>query len=64
MCKGKSIRADLVKLAIAETVYGIWHYRNCVTFGIVIDGSEIGTKIIDKIVYRGWGKMKLRAHSV
>ncbi|XP_058776535.1 uncharacterized protein LOC131650841 [Vicia villosa] len=61
-CKGKSIRADMVKLAIMEAVYGIWMYKNYVSFGKDIDRLKIGTNIIDMIVYRGWGKMKIRPH--
>ncbi|XP_058751794.1 uncharacterized protein LOC131624890 [Vicia villosa] len=61
-CRGKSIRSDMLKLAIAETVYGIWMYRNSVSFGKDVDRLTIGTKIIDIIVYRGWVKLKLRPH--
>lgn len=61
-CNGKSVREEFHKLAIAETVYGVWEYRNCVTFGKAIDSAKVGDNIIDKIVYRGWGKLKLKAH--
>lgn len=26
--KGKGLRASILKLAAAETIYGIWSYRN------------------------------------
>ncbi|XP_058724336.1 uncharacterized protein LOC131595849 [Vicia villosa] len=61
-CKGKSVRSDLLKMAIAETVYGVWMYRNAISFGKDIDRLTIGEKIIDVIVYRGWEKQKLRPH--
>lgn len=39
--KGKSIRADILKLALAETVYGVWKYRNFASFGRDIDITKI-----------------------
>lgn len=53
VCKGKSTTAELHKQAIAEAVYGIWNYRNCITFRKIVDRTKIGEKIIDNIVYRG-----------
>ncbi|XP_058776650.1 uncharacterized protein LOC131650970 [Vicia villosa] len=62
ICKGKSPRSSLLKLAFAETVYGVWTFRNVVSFGNVVDENRIALNIIDMLVYRGWTKDKLRPY--
>lgn len=60
--KGKRFMANMVKIAIAETVYDIWRYRNNVVFGTNynVDITTVTRKIIDTIVIRGWSKPKYR----
>ncbi|XP_058765198.1 uncharacterized protein LOC131638647 [Vicia villosa] len=60
--KGKSFRASKLKIVVAETVYGIWKFRNEYTFGLNTnkDTTTIVHKIIDSIVFRGWLKDKFR----
>ncbi|XP_058742682.1 uncharacterized protein LOC131615223 [Vicia villosa] len=60
--KGKGLCASILKIAIAETVYGIWMYRNERIFGSYTneDTTKVVHNIIDAIVYRGWLKDKYR----
>ncbi|XP_058775295.1 uncharacterized protein LOC131649554 [Vicia villosa] len=51
-CKGKGKKSDIMKLAIAETVYKIWHYRNEVSFGQSVNNTNIEDRIINTIIYR------------
>ncbi|XP_058771367.1 uncharacterized protein LOC131644788 [Vicia villosa] len=62
ICKGKSTRASMLKMAVVESVYGVWNYRNSISFGNMIDKNRIVRNIIDMLVYRGWTKEKLRPH--
>ncbi|XP_058727002.1 uncharacterized protein LOC131598414 [Vicia villosa] len=60
--KGKGFHSYMLKIAIAETVYGLWTYRNKCVFdtGAKEDATQIVPRIIDSIVYRGWLKVKYR----
>ncbi|XP_058734199.1 uncharacterized protein LOC131605929 [Vicia villosa] len=60
--KGKSFQSYMLKIAIAETVYGIWKYRNERIFGtnVNVDTNPVVSNIIDSIVVRGWIKVKHR----
>ncbi|XP_058746394.1 uncharacterized protein LOC131619300 [Vicia villosa] len=60
--KGKSFRASMLKIAVAETVHGIWRFRNEYTFGLNTnkDSSTVVHRIIESIVFRGWLKDKFR----
>ncbi|XP_058755181.1 uncharacterized protein LOC131628357 [Vicia villosa] len=60
--KGKGYHSYMLKIAIAETVYGLWMYRNKCVFGTDAneDATKIVPRIIDSIVYRGWLKVKYR----
>ena len=60
--KGKGKRHAILKLAAAETLYGIWRYRNDKSFGNTVDNTKIADNIIDMIVYRGWYSGYLRDH--
>ncbi|XP_058755938.1 uncharacterized protein LOC131629159 [Vicia villosa] len=62
MCNGKSTKASVLKMAIAEVVYGLWHYRNAVSFGQVVDSKSVLLSILDMIVYRGWTNPGLRSY--
>lgn len=52
--KGRPVRASILKLALAEAIYGIWQFRNNVNFGKITDNNNIVFEIVDKIVYKGW----------
>ncbi|XP_058771340.1 uncharacterized protein LOC131644745 [Vicia villosa] len=60
--KGKGFYSSIMKIAIAETVYGIWMHRNKRIFGTNAseDTTKVVHKIIDTIVYRGWLKANYR----
>ncbi|KAH1203129.1 hypothetical protein GmHk_17G049445 [Glycine max] len=60
--KGKGHKASILKLAVTETVYGIWKYRNAKIFEETVDNTNIVDYIIDNIVYRGWYNNKLKSH--
>ncbi|XP_058759873.1 uncharacterized protein LOC131633173 [Vicia villosa] len=60
--KGQGWRAKLLKLAIAEGVYGIWLHRNRLIFRTPNDSKHTIQGIIDKIVYRGWTCRALKPH--
>ncbi|XP_040872094.1 uncharacterized protein [Glycine max] len=60
--KGKDWKSALLKMATAETVYNVWHYRNSMCFGTVVDKQVIERNIIDNIVYRSWQYPTLRSH--
>ncbi|XP_058733275.1 uncharacterized protein LOC131604877 [Vicia villosa] len=62
MGKGKGWRARLFKLAVTETVYGVWIHRNRGAFGQPSDYTHIIHEILDKIVYRGWTCKNLKTH--
>lgn len=51
--KKKGCRARVLKLAFAETIYGVWQYRNQVVFRSDTH-RKVKDSIIDFIVYRGW----------
>ncbi|XP_058725547.1 uncharacterized protein LOC131596827 [Vicia villosa] len=61
-CKGKSVRAAMLKLALAETVYGVWQFRNSISFRKEMDAARVVSNILDVIVYRSWASLKLRPH--
>lgn len=50
----KGSKAGILKIAIAETIYGIWRYRNVVIFEANINNTHIARDIIDIVLYRGW----------
>ncbi|XP_058746135.1 uncharacterized protein LOC131619009 [Vicia villosa] len=60
--RGKGWKADLIRLALAETVYEVWQYQNERCFGHSVNNSDVEGKIINGIVYRGWTSPKLRPH--
>ncbi|XP_058722516.1 uncharacterized protein LOC131594390 [Vicia villosa] len=67
MIAKKGRRYKILKVAVAETVYGIWQYRNEVIFGKYTHRNtsiDIGERIIEKVMYRGWYSTKLRKHVV
>lgn len=51
-----------MKIAISETIYEIWQFRNDICFDRNIDNTNIVSKIIDNIVYRGWMQPKLKGY--
>lgn len=42
-----------MRIALAETVYEIWHHRNEICFGHTVNNRDIEGKIFNGIVYRG-----------
>jgi hypothetical protein len=60
--KGKGWRAQLLKVAAAETIYMLWKHRNDTCFDNNIHNTNIDEDIINTIVYRGWRCTKLRKH--
>ncbi|XP_058733186.1 uncharacterized protein LOC131604785 [Vicia villosa] len=58
--KSKSNSAGILKIAITETIYELWSYRNAVIFGNSTDNRIQAKNIIDVIVYRGWAHHKYR----
>ncbi|XP_058742641.1 uncharacterized protein LOC131615169 [Vicia villosa] len=60
--KGKSNKTAVLKLAITETIYELWSYRNDKSFGNSVNNKSIRKKIIDTIVYRGWNSVKLKKY--
>ncbi|XP_058733950.1 uncharacterized protein LOC131605632 [Vicia villosa] len=62
ICKGEGWKAKLVKLALTETVYGVWHHRNRISFGHASNMNHIIDDILEKIVYRGRYKKMLKPH--
>ncbi|CAK8534098.1 unnamed protein product [Lathyrus sativus] len=64
---GKGWKADLVRLALTETVhevwrYEVWRFRNDTCFNQRNDSRNCTDRIINNIVYRGWSSPKLRPH--
>ncbi|XP_058782892.1 uncharacterized protein LOC131657519 [Vicia villosa] len=51
--KGKGMRAAILKMAAAETIYELWKNINNKSFGEPVDITKIGKRIIDTLVYRG-----------
>ncbi|XP_058727219.1 uncharacterized protein LOC131598656 [Vicia villosa] len=60
--KGKGWRSRLLKLALAEDLYGIWIHRNSLIFGSPRDRKHTIQGIINKIVFRGWACRVLKPH--
>ena len=58
---GKGWKAALLRLAVTETIYGLWNYRNEHCFGKPKDIDTIQNNIINTITYRGWYSNKIRA---
>ncbi|XP_058733395.1 uncharacterized protein LOC131605004 [Vicia villosa] len=58
----KGWRAKLFKLAIVETVYGVWQHRNRAVFGKRCNQTQTIKEIMEKIVFRGWFCRKLKPH--
>ncbi|XP_058775467.1 uncharacterized protein LOC131649726 [Vicia villosa] len=61
-CKGKGWKAKLLKLALTETIYGVWHHRNRISFGNASDLNHIIDDVFEKIVYIGWYHKLLKPH--
>ncbi|XP_058783429.1 uncharacterized protein LOC131658112 [Vicia villosa] len=61
--RGKGFMQTMIKLSIAETVYGLWIYRNTNIFDRdKVDSTHtVVRKIVDMIVQRGWMKVKYRS---
>lgn len=51
--KGKEWRAHLLKLDAMESLYGIWKYRNDISYNNSVDNTKIVENSFDMIVYRG-----------
>ncbi|CAK8568609.1 unnamed protein product [Lathyrus sativus] len=60
--KGKGWKADVLKMVTAETVYNIWIYRNSITFGNIVENTNMVEKIIDNVIYRGWKNNRIRKY--
>ncbi|XP_058742336.1 uncharacterized protein LOC131614805 [Vicia villosa] len=60
ICKSKNCRAQIMKMAIAETIYEIWWDRNMIVHNRENRDRNISKKVIDNIVYRMWGYPKYR----
>jgi hypothetical protein len=60
--KKKGWKAQLLKVAAAETIYMLWKYRNDICFDNQVHNTKIEEDIINTIVYRGWCYPKLRKH--
>lgn len=58
---GKGWKAALLRLAVTETIYGLWNYRNEHCFGKPKDIDTIRNNIINMITYRDWYSNKIRA---
>lgn len=50
--KGRGVMAQLLKAAVAETIYGIWQYRNEITSQNKPKNCQIGPRIIRNICDR------------
>lgn len=61
---GKGWRASMLRMAIAEAAYYIWHYKNSIVFGRHVDSTTIAKQIIYSLVYRGWQYRKIRKQLV
>ncbi|XP_058740999.1 uncharacterized protein LOC131613336 [Vicia villosa] len=65
MIAKKGWRYKILKIAVAETIYDVWQYRNEVIFGKYTHRNtsiDIGERIIEKVMYRGWYSPNLRKH--
>ncbi|XP_058771937.1 uncharacterized protein LOC131645486 [Vicia villosa] len=60
--KGKGPRAQMIKMAAAETIYELWMMRNNKSFGNDVDTTSIVKNIIDTVIYRGWENKKIRRY--
>ena len=58
---GKGWKAALLRLAVTETIYGLWNYRNEHCFGKPKDIDTIRNNIINMITYKGWYSNKMSA---
>ncbi|XP_058765539.1 uncharacterized protein LOC131639037 [Vicia villosa] len=58
----KGWKMELLKVALAETVYGIWTMRNKICFDGIGNSLCIENSIKDTILYRVWQYRKLRIH--
>lgn len=50
----------IMKMAVAETIYHCWKYRNDTSFGHTYDRDLVVNNIKDCIVYRSWHYRKYR----
>ncbi|XP_058784386.1 uncharacterized protein LOC131659180 [Vicia villosa] len=60
ICKSRNWRGQIMKMAIAETIYETWWDRNLAVHSIVNSNKNTAKRIIDNIVYRVWGYPKFR----
>ncbi|XP_058783084.1 uncharacterized protein LOC131657737 [Vicia villosa] len=58
--RGKGMKANLLKMAAAETLYQCWKFRNDACFGTPQPVDKVVHRIQDAIVYRGWHHRKYR----
>lgn len=49
-------------MTTTKTICEIWNLRNQKSFGSEVDTKNVGNRIIDTIVYRGWNNKKLRKY--
>ncbi|XP_058769981.1 uncharacterized protein LOC131643698 [Vicia villosa] len=64
-CSGKGKKAWIMKIAIAETIYHCWLFRNVVCFGNRIDRNttDIVNNIIEAIIHRSWHSRRYREYT-
>ena len=60
--KEKGWKTSILKLTTAETIYGVWRYRNNKSYGNSVDNTQIVANIIDMIIYNAWYSGKIREH--
>ncbi|XP_058749012.1 uncharacterized protein LOC131621968 [Vicia villosa] len=60
LCKSKIWRRKFLQVALAETVYSVWHNINCKVYRNNNVDSHIVSQIIENIVNRVWAIPKLR----
>ncbi|XP_058783284.1 uncharacterized protein LOC131657959 [Vicia villosa] len=59
-CSGKGKKCGIMKLALAETIYFCWKYRNDTCFGQSYDSNTFVNSIKDIIIHEGWYTRKYR----
>ncbi|XP_058732853.1 uncharacterized protein LOC131604429 [Vicia villosa] len=61
--KGKGKRVWVMRIAIAETIYHCWNWRNAMCFDGNFDSNNIVNNIIEAIIHRSWQKKKYRGYT-
>ncbi|CAK8535034.1 unnamed protein product [Lathyrus sativus] len=64
LTKGKGWKAGILKMLTVESVYSIWKYRNSIIFENIVENTNMVTKIIDNVIYRGWQNSRIRKHLI